>query len=125
MLIYPPEGIMEQNTKENMKEVLKQLSKINSASERIVMSANREKMAYAKELEDKKKAYETSVDEEIEKELANLKLEIIASNQATIEKSRAEYEKRLSLLNESYEKNGKKWVDEIFDAITGETGWEI
>ena len=104
----------------DMKDVLDQLAEINSASAKIMRNTNHEKVAYADYIKEKKSDYDSKIKSQIDKEVEDLRVKIIAENSAILEESHKDLDKNLSALDESYQKNRETWINDIFKSIIKE-----
>lgn len=104
----------------DMKDVLKRLAEINSASEKIVRNTNHEKVAYADYIKQKTAEFDAGIQEQISREVDELRVKIIAENSAVLEENRRDLETTLQALDESYRTNGDTWIENIFKDIIKE-----
>jgi len=104
----------------DMKDVLRRLSEINSASEKIVKNTNHEKAAYADYIKEKTAKFDAEIQKKIADEVDGLKVEIAAENDAILEQSRKNLDSTLKALDKSYEANADTWIQSIFEGIIKE-----
>lgn len=103
-----------------VKQVIEELSKIDSATERVILSAENEKEEYAAANESRKKEYEDSLMKKMNQKIESYKTTIQSDNQQILKQYRTETENMLSKLDAAYQQNHTNWAVEIFNRLIRE-----
>ena len=93
-------------------QVIEELSKIDSATEQIILSAENEKEDYSSAIESWKKEYEDSLINNMNQNIESYKLKIQSHNQRVLQQYRTETEALLSKLDAAYQENHSAWANE-------------
>lgn len=101
-------------------EVINEISKIERAASNIEDESQREKEEYAKLIDNKIKEFDERIDKETEENLANLRLKLEEDKRKELTAMRSEIVARTEKMDELYERNKEKWVDEIVQEIIKE-----
>ena len=101
-------------------EVINEISKIERAASNIEDESQREKEEYARLIDNKIKEFDERIDKETEENLANLRLKIEEDKRKELTAMRSEIVARTEKMDELYERNKEKWVDEIVQEIIKE-----
>lgn len=101
-------------------EVINEISKIERAASNIEDESQREKEEYARLIDNKIKEFDERVDKETEENLANLRLKLEEEKRKELTAMRSEIVARTEKMDELYERNKEKWVDEIVQEIIKE-----
>lgn len=105
---------------QDINTIIEQLAEIDSASAKIMQKAQLEKSKYAEYINEQKKAFDASLQAEIDKEVDELKKSIAAQSEELIKQSQIDCDKDISKLDKTFEENGEKWAEEIFNNIIKE-----
>lgn len=100
-----------------VKQVIEELSKIDSAAEQIILSADNEKEQYTALNESHKKEFEDSLIEKMNQNTESYKTKIQIDNDNLLKQYRAETEAMLSKLDNAYEQNHNKWANQILQKL--------
>ena len=101
-------------------EVINEISKIEQAATNIQEDSENEKEKYAKYIEDKIKEFDERVNKETEENLAKLREKLEEEKRSELSAMRSEIVARTEAMDELYNANHKKWVDEIVYEIIKE-----
>lgn len=101
-------------------EVINEISKIERAASNIEDESQREKEEYARLIDNKIKEFDERIDKETEENLANLRLKLEEEKRKELTAMRSEIVARTEKMDELYERNKEKWVDEIVQEIIKE-----
>ncbi len=101
-------------------EVINEISKIERAASNIEDESQREKEEYARLIDNKIKEFDERIDKETEENLANLRLKLEEDKRKELTAMRSEIVARTEKMDELYERNKEKWVDEIVQEIIKE-----
>ena len=101
-------------------QVIEELSKIDSATEQVILSAEKEKEDYSAAIESWKKEYEDFLIKNMDENIESYKLKIQSHNQRILQQHRTETEALLSKLDAAYQKNHSQWANEIFKKLISE-----
>ncbi|MDE7156952.1 MAG: hypothetical protein K2O02_03210 [Lachnospiraceae bacterium] len=101
-------------------QVIEELSKIDSATEQVILSAENEKEDYSAAIESWKKEYEDSLINNMNQNIESYKLKIQSHNQRVLQQYRTETEALLSKLDAAYQENHSEWANEIFKKLISE-----
>lgn len=104
----------------NMEYVLAELSKIETAAEKMQLESDREKEEYAKLMEDKIREFDEKLIKETDENLANLKDSLEQKKKEELSAMREDILKQTSKIEKTYEENADKWVKDIVDNIIKE-----
>lgn len=103
-----------------IEQIISELSKIDKASESIISSANVEKDDYAKKLEQEKQVFDTGLQKELERQLAEYSKILEMENSKVIKQMRSNTEAELKKLEDSYKANHTHIAKSIFNILTKE-----
>lgn len=101
-------------------EVINEISKIERAASNIEDESQREKEEYARLIDNKIKEFDERIDKETEENLANLRLKLEEDKRKELTAMRSEIVARTEKMDELYERNKEKWVNEIVQEIIKE-----
>ena len=101
-------------------EVINEISKIERAASNIEDESQSEKEEYARLIDNKIKEFDERIDKETEENLANLRLKLEEDKRKELTAMRSEIVARTEKMDELYERNKEKWVDEIVQEIIKE-----
>ena len=101
-------------------EVIDELSKIEMAATNILNETEREKEEYEKLTSIKIKEFDERVDKETEENLANLKLKLEEEKRQEMSKMRSDILAQTDKMEQLYEENHLRWVEEIVGEIIKE-----
>lgn len=101
-------------------QVIEELSKIDSATEQVILSAENEKEDYSAAIESWKKEYEDYLTDHMNQNIESYKLKIQSHNQRVLQQYRTETEALLSKLDAAYQENHSQWANEIFKKLISE-----
>ena len=101
-------------------EVIDELSKIEMAATNILNETEREKEEYEKLTSLKIKEFDERVDKETEEKLANLKLKLEEEKRQEMSKMRSDILAQTDKMEQLYEENHLRWVEEIVGEIIKE-----
>ena len=104
----------------NVDEVIDELSKIEMAATNILNESEREKEEYEQLTCRKIKEFDERVDKETEESLANLKLKLEEEKREEMSKMRSDILAQTDKMEQLYEENHLRWVDEIVGEIIKE-----
>lgn len=104
----------------NVDEVINELSKIEMAATNILNESEREKEEYEKLTCRKIKEFDERVDKETEESLANLKLKLEEEKRQEMSKMRSDILAQTDKMEQIYEENHLRWVEEIVGDIIKE-----
>lgn len=108
---------MENN---EMNQVITELSKIEAAAANIQRDTENEKKNYAKEMEQKIKDFDEQLEKETKEKLAELSKKLEEEKKKELSAMRAEILEKTAKMEEIYNSNCDKWVDNIVDSIVKE-----
>lgn len=100
-----------------MNQIIEELSKIDSATEQIILSADNEKEEYTTLNETRKKEYEDSLTEKMNQNTESYKTKVQTDNDNLLKQYRAETEAMLSKLDNAYEQDHNKWANQILQKL--------
>lgn len=98
-------------------QVITELSKIDDATEALILSADKEKQDYADAMESKKKEFEEALVTKMNLSMDSRKTRMKADNDKVLKKYRQETEAMLSKLDASYENKHTLWANSIFQTL--------
>ena len=101
-------------------EVINELSKIEATATNILSESEREKEEYEILTNRKIKEFDERVDKETEESLANLKLTLEEEKRQEMSKMRSDILAHTDKMEQLYEENHLRWVDEIVGDIIKE-----
>ncbi len=101
-------------------QVIEELSKIDSATEQVILSAESEKEKYSAAIESWKKEYDDYLINNMNENIESYKLKIQSHNQRVLQQYRTETEALLSKLDSAYEENHSQWANEILKKLISE-----
>ena len=104
----------------NVDEVIDELSKIEMAATSILCESEKEKEEYEKLTCRKIKEFDERVDKETEESLANLKFTLEQEKRQEMSKMRSDILAHTDKMEQLYEENHLRWVDEIVGDIIKE-----
>lgn len=105
---------------QDINTIIEQLAEIDSASAKIMQKAQMEKSKYAEYINEQKKAFDASLQSEINKEVNELKISMAAQSKELIKQSQSDCDKDIAHLDKAFEENGEMWANEIFNNIIKE-----
>ena len=103
-----------------VEQVISELSKIESASESILTSADKEKEDYAKEMSEKTESLDRELEENVKKHIEEFKVKLQADNDKILKQMRANTEKDLQKLDDAFKTNHTKMAGDIFAELIKE-----
>lgn len=108
------------NMELQVEQVISELSKIHSATEKVINSAVNEKDDYAKEIEQKTKAFDDDLEKKLQNNLDQYKVQLKQDNDKILAGQLEDTKKLLANLDESFEKQHTSIAKNIFTEITRE-----
>ena len=105
---------------QDLNTIIEQLAEIDSASAKIMQKAQLEKSKYAEYINDQKKAFDASLQAEIDKEVEELKNSIAVQMKEQIRVCQANCNNDIEKLDKRFAENEKVWTEEIFNNIIKE-----
>lgn len=101
-------------------QVIEELSKIDLATEKVLTMADMEKDNYSKEIDEKIKQYDKSLEVNMSKRLEEYRNKIESENNNILKQYRQDTLNLLDKLDESFKNNHTKWASEIFNNLIKE-----
>lgn len=101
-------------------QVIEELSKIDDATENLILSADEEKREYAATIESRKKEFEEALITKMNLSIDAYKTRVKAENEKVLKQYRQETESLLNKQEASYEKNHTQWAKNIFQSLIQE-----
>lgn len=101
-------------------QVIEELSKIDDATENLILSADEEKREYAAIIESRKKEFEEALITKMNLSIDAYKTRVKAENEKVLKQYRQETESLLNKQEASYEKNHTQWAKNIFHSLIQE-----
>lgn len=105
---------------QDINTIIEQLAKIDSASAKIMQKAQLEKSKYAEYINEQKKAFDNSLQADIDKEVNELKISMAAQSDELISQYQINCDKDIAKLDTAFKENGEKWAEQIFNNIIKE-----
>lgn len=105
---------------QDLNTIIEQLAEIDSASAKIMQKAQLEKSKYAEYINEQKKAFDSSLQAEIDKEVEELKNSIAVQIDEQINLCQENCNHDMEKLDQCFAQNGETWADEIFNNIIKE-----
>ena len=103
-----------------MDDIISKLSAIEDAAVSILEDANIEKKRLADEMDKRTAEWDLKIHSDTDKTIADIEAKAKQSQKADIEARQARACKIIISLQENYDKNHTKYVDELFSSITEE-----
>lgn len=101
-------------------QVIEELSKIDSATQQIIVSANNEKDDYTKINENRKKEYEDSLIKKMEQNIESYKKSIQADYDRILKQNSDDNKSKLLRLDAAYKQNHTEMATKILKQLTSE-----
>lgn len=102
---------------QDINSIIDQLAEIDSASARIMQEAQKEKSKYAEYIHQQKQLFDDSLQQKIDKEIAEFQASVDAQSKEQISQCRQDCDKDIAKLEQLFADKGNKWADEIFNNI--------
>lgn len=102
---------------QDINTIIEQLAEIDSASAKILHEAQKAKSQYAEQINLQKQHFDEELQKNIDKEIDVFQATLDSQNKALIAQYRIDCDKDIAKLEQSFNENGDKWAEDIFNNI--------